>query len=108
MPGVYHLSVDRLPYAIEEAVNASVTSVLLFGLPETKDPAASEAFADAGIVQQAVRRIKADFPEVVVITDVCLCAYTDHGHCGLLTPTSGRASVSATSLVTAEVNHFVP
>jgi porphobilinogen synthase len=62
-----------------------VTSVLLFGLPETKDPGASEAFASDGIVQQAVRRIKADFPAVVVITDVCLCAYTDHGHCGLLT-----------------------
>jgi porphobilinogen synthase len=87
MPGVYHLSVDRLAYAIEEAVNVGVTSVLLFGLPETKDSGASEAFADAGIVQQAVRRIKADFPEIVVITDVCLCAYTDHGHCGLLTPT---------------------
>jgi porphobilinogen synthase len=62
-----------------------VTSVLLFGLPETKDAGASEAFAPEGIVQQAVRRIKADFPDVVVITDVCLCAYTDHGHCGLLT-----------------------
>ncbi len=85
MPGVSHLSVDRLPYAVEEAVGAGVTSVLLFGLPETKDAGASEAFARAGIVQQAVRRIKADFPEVVVITDVCLCAYTDHGHCGLLT-----------------------
>ncbi len=85
MPGVYHLSVDRLPHAVEEAVNAGVTSVLLFGVPETKDPTASEAFAHDGIVQQAVRRIKADFPEVVVITDVCLCAYTDHGHCGLLT-----------------------
>ncbi|HEY7909211.1 MAG TPA: porphobilinogen synthase, partial [Thermomicrobiales bacterium] len=85
MPGVYHLSVDRLPYAVEEAVAAGVTSVLLFGLPETKDSGASEAFASDGIVQQAVRRIKADFPAVVVITDVCLCAYTDHGHCGLLT-----------------------
>jgi porphobilinogen synthase len=85
MPGVYHLSVDRLPYAVEEAVGAGVTSVLLFGLPETKDPGASESFAPDGIVQQAVRRIKADFPSVVVITDVCLCAYTDHGHCGLLT-----------------------
>ncbi|MHB8646635.1 MAG: porphobilinogen synthase [Thermomicrobiales bacterium] len=85
MPGVSHLSVDRLPRAVEEAVNAGVTSILLFGLPETKDGGASEAFADDGIVQQAVRRIKADFPAVVVITDVCLCAYTDHGHCGLLT-----------------------
>jgi porphobilinogen synthase len=87
MPGVFHLSVDRLPYAVEEAVNVGVTSVLLFGLPEAKDSGASEAFAADGIVQQAVRRIKADFPEVVVITDVCLCAYTDHGHCGLLTHT---------------------
>lgn len=87
MPGVYHLSVDRVPHAVGEAVEAGVTSVLLFGLPETKDPGASEAFAPEGIVQQAVRRIKADFPSVVVITDVCLCAYTDHGHCGLLTET---------------------
>ncbi len=85
MPGVYHLSVDCLPYAVEEAVGAGVTSVLLFGLPDMKDPAASEAFAPDGIVQQAIRRIKTDFPDVVVITDVCLCAYTDHGHCGLLT-----------------------
>lgn len=85
MPGVYHLSVDRLPAVVEDAVGAGVTSVLLFGLPETKDPGASESFAPDGIVQQAVRRIKADFPSVVVITDVCLCAYTDHGHCGLLT-----------------------
>ena len=85
MPGVYHLSVDRLPHAVEEAVSAGVTSVLLFGLPETKDPDASEAFAEDGIVQRAVRRIKGDFPDVVVITDVCLCAYTNHGHCGLLT-----------------------
>ena len=85
MPGVFHLSVDRLSAAVEEAVSAGVTSVLLFGLPETKDAAASAAFAEDGIVQQAVRRIKADFPSVVVVTDVCLCAYTDHGHCGLLT-----------------------
>jgi len=85
MPGVHHLSVDCLAYAVEEAVAVGVTSVLLFGLPDVKDDRAAEAFASDGIVQRAVRCIKADFPEVVVITDVCLCAYTDHGHCGLLT-----------------------
>ena len=102
MPGVFHLSVDRLPYAVEEAVNAGVSSVLLFGLPQTKDAGASEAFAADGIVQQAVRRIKADFPDVVIVTDVCLCAYTDHGHCGLLTP-SGTIDNDTTLPVLARV-----
>ncbi len=102
MPGVYHLSVDRLADAVEEAVAVGVTSVLLFGLPNAKDPGASEAFAHDGIVQQAVRRIKADFPEVVVITDVCLCAYTDHGHCGLLTP-DGSIENDSTLPVLAQV-----
>ena len=102
MPGVYHLSVDRLPDAIEEAVAVGVTSVLLFGLPETKDPGASEAFAADGIVQHAVRHIKATFPEVVVLTDVCLCAYTDHGHCGLLTP-DGAIDNDSTLPVLAKV-----
>jgi len=101
MPGVYHLSADRLPYAVEEAVAVGVTSVLLFGVPDTKDAAASEAYAEHGVVQGAVRAIKERFPEVVVITDVCLCAYTDHGHCGLLTP-DGMIDNDSTLPVLAE------
>lgn len=102
MPGVYHLSVDQLLYVIEEAVAVGVTSVLLFGLPDVKDAHASEAFAADGIVQQAVRAIKARFPEVVIVTDVCLCEYTDHGHCGLLTP-GGKIANDDTLPVLARV-----
>jgi len=101
MPGVFHLSVDRLPYAVEEAVAVGVTSVLLFGLPAAKDAHASEAYAEDGIVQQAVRAIKARFPDVVVVTDVCLCEYTDHGHCGLLTA-NGHIDNDSTLPVLAE------
>ncbi len=84
MPGVYQLSVDQ---AVEEARCAAalgVPAVLLFGLPATKDPVGEENFADDGIVQQAVRALKAALPDLIVITDVCLCEYTSHGHCGLL------------------------
>jgi porphobilinogen synthase len=84
MPGVAQLSVDR---AIEECVEASalgVPAVILFGIPEHKDSIGSEAYADNGIVQQAIRAIKEKVPELIVITDVCLCEYTDHGHCGVV------------------------
>ncbi len=84
MPGVYQLSVDQ---AVEEARSAmalGIPSVLLFGLPASKDPVGEENFADDGIVQQAIRALKAALPDLIVITDVCLCEYTSHGHCGLL------------------------
>ncbi|MEW6400732.1 MAG: porphobilinogen synthase [Chloroflexota bacterium] len=91
MPGVYQLSV---PEAVREAEKASalgVPAVILFGIPAEKDPIGLENFAEDGIVQQAIRAIKRAIPEMVVVTDVCLCEYTDHGHCGVLntrTPTS--------------------
>ncbi len=84
MPGVYHLSVDEL---VEEAAATSddgVPAMLLFGLPRSKDAVGSEAYDDEGIVQQAVRAIKAARPELLVVTDVCLCEYTSHGHCGVI------------------------
>ncbi|HWK80967.1 MAG TPA: porphobilinogen synthase [Thermomicrobiales bacterium] len=86
MPGQYQLSLDRLDAEIDELLSLGIRAVLLFGIPEDhhKDAIGSEAFAEHGIVQEAVRRIKAHTPEMLVITDVCACEYTDHGHCGVL------------------------
>jgi porphobilinogen synthase len=84
MPGVYHLSLDMLPAEIDELKSLGISSVILFGLPEHKDEAGSGAFAEDGIVQQAIRAIKAHDPDFYVITDVCMCEYTSHGHCGAL------------------------
>jgi len=86
MPGNFHLSVDQLAPEIERVMQASIPAVLLFGLPETKDECGSEAWAERGVVQQAVAEIKRVAPELCVITDVCLCEYTSHGHCGVLSP----------------------
>ncbi len=84
MPGVAQLSVDRAVGECEEAQALGIPAVILFGLPEHKDPVGSEAYAEEGIVQQAIREIKSKLPELLVITDVCLCEYTDHGHCGVI------------------------
>ncbi len=84
MPGNFQLSVDMLGPEIEEIVGLGLRAVILFGLPEKKDSLGSEGYADHGVVQQAIRAIKRLVPELVVITDVCLCEYTDHGHCGLI------------------------
>jgi porphobilinogen synthase len=84
MPGQYHLSVDALVERAAEAHAAGVPAVIVFGLPARKDEAASEAFDDEGIVQMAVRALRARLPELVVMTDVCLCQYTSHGHCGII------------------------
>jgi len=84
MPGQFQLSLDALKAQVAGAVDAGLRSVLLFGIPKSKDPQGSEAWHADGIVQKAVRMLKAEWPELVVITDVCLCEYTSHGHCGLL------------------------
>jgi porphobilinogen synthase len=84
MPENYHWSPERLAGEVEEIARLGLRAVLLFGIPSDKDAHGSEAFAEDGIVQQAVRRIKAAVPEMLVITDVCLCEYTDHGHCGVI------------------------
>ena len=84
MPGVAQLSVDRAVKECEEANALGIPAVILFGLPERKDAAGSEAYDDNGVVQQAIRAIKDKLPELLVITDVCLCEYTDHGHCGII------------------------
>ena len=84
MPGQARLSVDQLAREAAELRSLDIPAILLFGLPATKDSQGSEAWAADGIIQQAVRELKDAAPELVVITDVCLCEYTDHGHCGLL------------------------
>ena len=84
MPGVYQLSVEEAAREAESAMGSGVKAVILFGIPKEKDPIGRENFAPDGIVQQAIRAIKREIPEMVVVTDVCLCEYTDHGHCGIL------------------------
>jgi porphobilinogen synthase len=84
MPGVYHFSIDQLVHEIEDISRLEIPAVLLFGIPAHKDAIGSENFAEDGIVQQAIRTIKQVNPDLVVITDVCLCEYTDHGHCGII------------------------
>ncbi|SNR80118.1 porphobilinogen synthase [Humidesulfovibrio mexicanus] len=84
MPGQFQLSLDQLEQQVAGAVANGLNSVLLFGIPKVKDELGSQAYADEGIVQEAVRRLKDRFPELVVITDVCLCEYTSHGHCGIV------------------------
>lgn len=84
MPGVYQLSVEESLREAEAAIKSGVNAVILFGIPAEKDPIGLENFDHNGIVQQAIRAIKKEIPEMVVVTDVCLCEYTDHGHCGIL------------------------
>jgi len=84
MPGNYQQSIDNIVKDCEEVKDLGVPAVLLFGIPEHKDEVGSEAYSDEGIVQHAIKAIKNRLPELTVITDVCLCEYTSHGHCGLI------------------------
>lgn len=84
MPGVYRFSVDKLAEELEEIVYLRIPAVMLFGVPEHKDALGSSAYDDEGEVQQAIRLIKRDYPDLVVMADNCLCEYTDHGHCGVV------------------------
>jgi porphobilinogen synthase len=84
MPGQYQWSVDLLPKQAEEIAQLGIPAIILFGIPNQKDPIGVQNYAPDGIIQQAVRQIKDAVPELVVVSDVCLCEYTDHGHCGLL------------------------
>lgn len=84
MPGVYHFSLDTLKEEVDEIVSLGIPAVLLFGIPESKDSIGSSGFADDGIVQEATRKIKAWYPDLLVIADTCLCEFTDHGHCGMV------------------------
>ena len=84
MPGQYRLSIDEMLQECKDAASMGIPAVLLFGLPRDKDPRGTEAYADDGIIQQAVRAVKDTIPDLLVVTDVCLCEYTSHGHCGVV------------------------
>ena len=84
LEGQHHFSIDAVIPEVEEIRNLGIPAILLFGIPDQKDPVGSGAYAKEGIVQRAVRAIKEEIPDILVVTDVCLCAYTTHGHCGLV------------------------
>jgi porphobilinogen synthase len=105
MPGVYNLSVDEAVREVETARAAGVKSVLLFGLPDRKDDIGSLAYDPEGPVQSAIRAIKRDSPDVLVITDVCLCEYTDHGHCGIVIEDEIANDPTVDQLVRAAISH---
>ncbi len=84
MPGQYKLSIDYLLKMAEQVYKAGIPGIMLFGVPEKKDPLGTMAYDKDGIIQKAVKTLKKNVPELIVITDVCLCSYTDHGHCGFL------------------------
>jgi porphobilinogen synthase len=94
MPGVFQLSVDELVKEASKAVAAGINAVLLFGIPDRKDARGSGAYARNGIVQQAVRALKKEFPQLLVVTDVCLCEYMSHGHCGLVEHHHGHVCIA--------------
>ncbi|MDR3543655.1 MAG: porphobilinogen synthase [Desulfosporosinus sp.] len=115
MPGVYNFSLDEFVIALEEVVDLGIPAVLLFGIPESKDSVGTGAYHEHGIVQEAVRLAKKHFPKLYVITDVCLCEYTDHGHCGLIEngqilndPTLGLLGQTALSHARAGADMVAP
>ncbi|MBI2823974.1 MAG: porphobilinogen synthase [Planctomycetia bacterium] len=93
MPGQFQLSVDELVREARSLAEVGITGVILFGIPAEKDPQGRDAYSDSGIVQQAVRAVKQSLPDMLVVTDVCFCEYTDHGHCGVVNEATGRADV---------------
>jgi porphobilinogen synthase len=105
MPGQFRLSVDELVKECKDAAGMGIPAVLLFGLPEDKDARGSEAYADDGIVQQAVRAVKDTVPDLLVITDVCLCEYTSHGHCGVVEDGAVRNDPTLDLLARTAVSH---
>ena len=105
MPGQARLSVDELAKEAKDVAGMGIPAVLLFGVPHTKDPRGSEAYADDGIVQQAVHAVKDTIPDLLVITDVCLCQYTSHGHCGVVEDGTVRNDPTLELIARTAVSH---
>ncbi len=105
MPGCYQYSVDNLANAAKELAALGIPGTILFGIPDTKDALGSEAYAEDGIIQQAVRAIKDAVPNLLVMTDVCLCEYTDHGHCGVIEAGEVQNDATLALLVKESLSH---
>ncbi|MCE1189015.1 MAG: porphobilinogen synthase [Ignavibacteria bacterium] len=105
MPGVFQLSIDNLVLECKEVAALGIPAVILFGIPEHKDEVGSEAYAENGIIQRAIRAIKKDVPNLLVITDVCMCEYTSHGHCGVLQGEDILNDETVTLLAKEAVSH---
>lgn len=105
MPDCYQYSVDRLVAAAKELATLGIPGTILFGIPASKDPLGTEAYAEDGIIQQAVRAIKDTVPDLLVITDVCLCEYTDHGHCGVIEANEVQNDPTLELLVKESLSH---
>jgi len=84
MPDIFNLSIDEAIKEVEVVLKLGIPAIILFGIPETKDDVGSEAYSEKGIIQTAIRKIKKVFPEILIISDICLCEYTSHGHCGIV------------------------
>jgi porphobilinogen synthase len=106
MPGVARLSLDELLKEAKDAASMGIPAVLLFGVPRSKDPRGSEAYAEDGIVQQAARAVKETIPDLLVVTDVCLCQYTSHGHCGLVEDGRVKNDASVELLARVALSHM--
>jgi porphobilinogen synthase len=105
MPGQFRFSIDELVREVKDVAGLGIPAVLVFGLPAEKDPRGSEAYAEDGIVQQAVRAIKDSVPDLLVMTDVCLCQYTSHGHCGVVEQGTVRNDATLELLARVAVSH---
>jgi porphobilinogen synthase len=105
MPGNYHLSLDLLQKEIEELQELGIRGVMLFGLPEKKDKVGTSAWSEEGIIQRACRMIKNDYPKLLLITDVCLCQYTDHGHCGVIKDDYVQNDITLDNLKKVALSH---
>ena len=105
MPGNYHFSLDLLLKEIDRLVKKGLKSIMLFGIPEYKDEIGSSAWQKSGIVQKAIRKIKSEFPELFLITDICLCQYTDHGHCGLIREGKVKNDITLDKLAKVALSH---
>jgi porphobilinogen synthase len=105
MPGIFQQSIDNLVKEAQRARELGICGILLFGIPERKDELATGAFAKDGIIQQAVKRIKNEVPDILVITDVCLCEYTSHGHCGMIEKGEVANDITLEVLAETAVSH---
>lgn len=105
MPGIFRVSIDELVKEVEEVAALEIPAIILFGIPEKKDEAASEAYDEEGIIQRALRELKKNLPDVILITDVCLCEYTSHGHCGIIKDGEVNNDITLEILAQTAVSH---